>query len=667
MNFIKLSRILPGLLLAAVLLTAVLPAAAFPSYSLAIQATPPSPIWGSKPVLGYFLLTAGIAEQLRQEVGLDEDQFHAAVEIARQEVAGLLDLEASSGRIMADPDRNLLEKRQWVVDSGYNRQVSGLLESSKAALSGALGPAAYARLVDWIEARWVIERQLHGTDALNQPAQASGPAAARTYRVYATRFDSNDNYIVAIPDKCIKLANGGAQKCSGYEYGQNYSVRLQYQGGPAVKVIVGESGPWNVDDNFWTTVADPQPRRLFTDLPLGMPEAQAAYFDNYNGGLDQFGRQVTSPVAIDLARQVSIDIGLQPGKNDWIDVTYLWTEGWVSGEVQEVTVKTPTKLQPAYSNDMCGSAWHKIDGFSGSPAYLTLNVKTPAESTNSAEWTASLPASGEYRVEAFVPDHPPLDWQCPNKTISRDTAAARYTVVHAGGQKEVGGNQGPLANGWLDLGTYTFDAGSGAKVMLSDLTGEESLSRTVAFSAVRFVRIDAPTPQPSPTPAPTATPTPLPPDPTLWAGSASLDPGGSGAVPIQVLALRGLTVGSVTLDLSYDPTVISPTACQPDPAGLFDSESCDLDVDRDGVAPDTLRLTLASAGGVAEPVTLANLTFQAAGAGGAFSPLEIQPLALAGPGGAALPVRAAGGLVCLTPCRNLAYMPILPRLFNWTP
>jgi hypothetical protein len=69
---------------------------------------------------------------------------------------------------------------------------------------------------------------------------------------------------------------------------------------------------------------------MFTDLALGMPAAQAAYFNKYNGGLDQYGRVVTAPYGIDLAREVSIDIGLQPGVNDWIQVTFMWTEGWGS-------------------------------------------------------------------------------------------------------------------------------------------------------------------------------------------------------------------------------------------------------------------------------------------------------------------------------------------------
>jgi hypothetical protein len=442
-------------------------------------------------------------------------------------------------------------------------------------------------------------------------------------------------------------------------------VRLQYGSGPAVKVTVGESGPWNVDDNFWTTVADPQPRRLFTDLPLGMPESQAAYFDDYNGGLDQFGRQVTSPVAIDLAKEVSLDIGLEAGKNDWITVTYLWTEGWATGEVHEVTVKEPTRLQPGYSGDMCGSSWNKINGFSGSPAYLTLNVQSAGQSTNSAEWIPDLPVGGEYKVEAFIPDHPPVEWQCPSKSIPRDTAKARYSITFSGGQKTVDGNQGPLANGWLDLGTYAFKAGRSGSVKLSDLTGEENLSRTVAFSAVRFVQSSPPAPQPSPTPAPTATPTPLPPDPTLWAGSGSIAPGGSILIPVRALYLRGLPLGNATVEIHYNPLALTPLDCQADPGGVFDMESCDLNADRDGVNPDILQVNVTSSQGLAGDPTLAQLTFGASGSSGELSQIDILPQTFNTPTGAALPYRVSRGLVCIGPCANLAYFPVLPKLLDW--
>ncbi len=113
------------------------------------------------------------------------------------------------------------------------------------------------------------------------------PAAAKSYprsfEVYATRYDAGERKIVALPDKCLKFANGSALRCDGYDFGQGYSVAISYEGNLVV-ALVGEAGPWNVDDNYWAKTSDPQPRRMFADLPLGVPEAQAAYFDGYNGG-----------------------------------------------------------------------------------------------------------------------------------------------------------------------------------------------------------------------------------------------------------------------------------------------------------------------------------------------------------------------------------------------
>jgi hypothetical protein len=209
--------------------------------------------------------------------------------------------------------------------------VHEVVRESTQALTTTLGRPVYARLSRWIEKQWRIERELHGSAA---PKQA-GP---RSYQVFATRYDSNGAYTVALPDKCLKFANGGNHICDsdGYFAGAGYTVFISYEG--ATAAIVGESGPWNVDDNFWATSADPTPRRMFADLPLGVSEAQAAFFDGYNGGTDQFGREVTAPFGIDLARQVSIDIGLEPGKNDWITVSFMWTEGWdgtASSEAEE--------------------------------------------------------------------------------------------------------------------------------------------------------------------------------------------------------------------------------------------------------------------------------------------------------------------------------------------
>jgi hypothetical protein len=483
---------------------------------------------------------------------------------------------------------------------------------------------------------------------------------ARTLSIYATRFDAGDAYIVALPDKCLKLANNGYHLCddSGYAVGVNYSVRLSYQGN-ATTAAVGDSGPWNVDDNYWAGVGDPQPRRLYPDLPAGMPEAQAAYFNDYNGGLDQFGRTVTAPFGIDLARQVSIDIGLQPGVNAWIEVTYLWTEGWDDIRSETALLTAPSSLTPHYTGDMCVTAWHRVTGY-GDYAYLTLNVNAAGGSTNSGEWRPNLPSPGEYQVLAFVPDHPPIDWLCPEKTISRDTADASYTIQHAGGQATAGGDQGPLSNMWLDLGRYDFSAGSDGFVRLSDVTGEADFTHTVAFSAMLFRRLEYPTPTLPPPPTPTPTPTPTP-QPFVWVGSGSAPPSSAITIPVGSSSLPLPGLGAAIIDLRYDPQILEAATCLPDPGDLFDSQGCDLYYERDGVNPDVLRLSLGSVSGVPSSPRLAEVVFLTRDAAGQISILEVNVQAFQYPGGGALAVLAYDGLVCIGPCRNLAYLPAVYR------
>ncbi len=285
--------------------------------------TRPAPLWGKKPVLTYFALTASLFEPLQQGARLSSHQFQRVQEIAQWEAEQLRALELESLSIILDSSLTLEQKRTRIAAMGYNQRVFEIADTTQARLKGALGMPVYARLMRWMELRWPVEQRLHGL--------AAPQSAPRTFRVYATRYDSNGAYTVALPDQCLKFANAGNHLCDkhGYVAGAGYSVFISYK--KSVAVSVGESGPWNVDDNYWSKTSDPQPRRMFTDLPLGMPEAQAAYFDGYNGGLDQFGRVVTAPFGIDLARQVSIDIGLQPGNNDWVDISFLWTEGWGQG------------------------------------------------------------------------------------------------------------------------------------------------------------------------------------------------------------------------------------------------------------------------------------------------------------------------------------------------
>lgn len=324
---------LPGIIILAALLLVVR------TSTFRLQKPPlvASQVWGSKPVLVHFFVDGEQARQLSDNLDLSQAQINSLMWITWQENAQIDQLETESQAVLQDPALAVEQKAQWVIDSQYNQRVMSVLENNQQALRAALGPATYRRLVAWIERRWDAEQQAYTRQATGSKVRAGMiELAAKTYprsfEVYATRYDAGDRKIVALPDKCLKFANGGAMQCDGYAYGQAYSVAISYEGNLAV-ALVGESGPWNVDDNYWSKATDPQPRRMFTDLPLGVPEAQAAYFIGYNGGLDQFGRLVTSPVAIDISRALADELGLGPGNNK-VTVSFLWTESWDIPSVQ---------------------------------------------------------------------------------------------------------------------------------------------------------------------------------------------------------------------------------------------------------------------------------------------------------------------------------------------
>jgi len=161
-----------------------------------------------------------------------------------------------------------------------------------------------------------------------------------TYNVFATQYHGETDYEVAIPDKYIKFANREWEHHSGYP-GSNYRLNLRRGGYSVSGVLVWDVGPWNIDDNYWNQPFHTErPRRLFTDLPTGMPESQAAYFDGYHGGTDQYGRTVVNPSAVDLTPSVAAELGLAYLQNDWIDVTFSWEPDYWQCSVGSVDVKS---------------------------------------------------------------------------------------------------------------------------------------------------------------------------------------------------------------------------------------------------------------------------------------------------------------------------------------
>ena len=153
-----------------------------------------------------------------------------------------------------------------------------------------------------------------------------------------------------------------------------------------------------------------------------------------------------------------------------------------------VVLETPA-LTPSYGSGMCDSGWYRYANQRGQYAYLALNTAEPAQSTNRAVWTPSLPISGEYTVEVFIPGHNAVNWNCPAKTIDWDTSQAVYTVSHANGESIVLVNQAPVTNQWVNLGIFHFDSETAASLTLTDLTRETAQTTTVSASAARFTLV----------------------------------------------------------------------------------------------------------------------------------------------------------------------------------
>ena len=101
----------------------------------------------------------------------------------------------------------------------------------------------------------------------------------------------------------------------------DYSVKVCAPNGRCAFAPVWDVGPWNTRDDYW----NPEDvRQEWTDLPQGLPQAQAAYKDDYNDGMDQSDREVLNPAGIDLADGLFWD-ALELDDNAWVTVDYLWT------------------------------------------------------------------------------------------------------------------------------------------------------------------------------------------------------------------------------------------------------------------------------------------------------------------------------------------------------
>ena len=249
------------------------------------------------------------------------------------------------------------------------------LVQARLVLTGAHGAVPTVRGVT-LTARPAAPRHVAATE--------SGPLR---YKVFATReglvgsttanghvIDDRDHF-VALPSRRALSPDGAS----------DYTVKVCASSGRCAFAPVWDVGPWNTRDDYWNP---PAQRQQWTDLPQGVPAAQAAYQDDYNGGNDQYGRQVANPAGIDLGDGVFWD-ALAMKDNGYVTVDYLWTG---SARLSKVVADDPVNVLAA------PDAAAKVVGVAAEGAAVPVQC---AQSSGGTSWLRI--GVGEFVLAAAVP------------------------------------------------------------------------------------------------------------------------------------------------------------------------------------------------------------------------------------------------------------------------
>ncbi len=325
---------------------------------------------------------------------------------------------------------------------------------------------------------FVTTNQAHAEEAPSPPpsnALSVTLPIAPTYRIFATRQGrvgrrTANGHIIKPRDRFVALPSWSVLSSrNGYEY----QVRVTYRD-RSVVLPVWDVGPWNTGDDYWS------PQRYYSDLPPGLPMAQAARQQGYNNGRDEFGRRIRQPNGIDIADGAFWD-DLGMTDSDWVEVTFLWLGADPFVATDEQTAVDRAVIEPdAIVVDDAAEGYVAVEGRNwqsagcGIGSSHTWSYDTPgttARSRHRAVWTPSLPGEGFYEALAFIPACGPTP-----------TEYAHYTVTHNGAVSEVVINQAAASGGWVSLGV--FHMGPGSSVMLTNQTGSDG--RAVHFDAIKW-------------------------------------------------------------------------------------------------------------------------------------------------------------------------------------
>jgi hypothetical protein len=266
-----------------------------------------------KPVLAVILSEQQNIDQFKEHFGLSDGQVDNVLATIRRENR-VLAQEFGESEILLAANKALPKKEiaKKIAASDYDENVAAAVARTKKRIKAIVPEARSADLEGWVDEQWNQEVQASSTQnftASSETYMVSSQRKGIRCRVFATQYTGYTEREVALPHRDLK-------------FGRQPRVRIwRVSGGPSVGPRVKEVGPWNTYDNYWV---QNKYRTMYERVPRCKPEAQVAYYQNFNKGKDEFGREVLNPAGVDLTPDVARSMGLEEYQNAWVWVRFPW-------------------------------------------------------------------------------------------------------------------------------------------------------------------------------------------------------------------------------------------------------------------------------------------------------------------------------------------------------
>jgi hypothetical protein len=266
-----------------------------------------------KPVIAVILSEQQNVDEFKAHFGLTGGQVDAVLAATRHENRILSQEFGESERVLAAnkdlPKREIAKK---IAASDYDEKVAAAVARTKKRMEAIVPEDHRSDLEGWVDEQWNQEVQAASTadfTASSENHTDSNYGNGIKCKVFATQYNAYTEREVALPHRSLK-------------FGRQPRVRIwRVSGGPSLGPRVKEVGPWNTYDNYWVRKKD---RTMYKRVPRCKPEAQVAYYQDFNKGKDEFGREVLNPAGVDLTPDVARSMGLEEYQNAWVYVRFPW-------------------------------------------------------------------------------------------------------------------------------------------------------------------------------------------------------------------------------------------------------------------------------------------------------------------------------------------------------